>query len=240
MSSLDQSSLDLDDDDLRRRFDAIAARALMPVVDPMADLQRARDARRRRRVTQLGGGLVAAVAVSVLVISNLPGGEIDAGGNVASNPSSGPTAVATPRPDLPEIRPEVLTFRRNISGVLGADQLGATGETGSARFDDDGALRLVAFEFLLPRGVTVDVRGGVSREALEWRFATDTSSYAVGTGVGEQGMLNGKTAFIYDQPGGDIVLVAVDGPLEHGPSTEQINALLTDLDVPASTPTPAP
>ncbi len=71
MSSPLDAMFDLDDDDLRMRFDAIAARASMPVVDPMADLRRARDARRRRRVTQVGAGLVAAAAVSALVFGTL-------------------------------------------------------------------------------------------------------------------------------------------------------------------------
>lgn len=230
MNSPLDADFDLDDDDLRMRFDAIAARAEMPVVDPMADLRRGRDARRRRRVTQVGGGLVAAAAVSALVFGNLASSDPDVGGRIANQPGSGASAGPAPFEDSPEIT----AFLTNFHEVLGAHQLGATGTTGSAVYDGE-AITMVSLDLLLPRGVSVAVRAGVSREVLEWKFAEEVRDYRVGDATGERGVFGGaRDAYILDQPDGDVVMVVVDGPTGLGPTTKQINALLTGLDVPDS------
>lgn len=233
MSSQHDAAFDLDDEDLRMRFDAIAARATMPVVDPMADLRRGRDARRRRRAAQIGGGLVAA-AVSALVIGNLSSGDVDAGGNVADQPTSSPNAIETPNPDLPDRHPEIGTFARSVDTVMDGARLDATMTTGSAAFDS-GAVSKVTVQYALSEQVTLDIRAGVSRGALEWRFATEVRNYPVGDAVGKRGLFGGvRDAYILDQPDGSVVMVVVDGPEGQGPSTEQINALLTGLEMPSS------
>lgn len=234
MNSPLDSMFDLDDDDLRMRFDAIAARATMPVVDPMADLRRGRDARRRRRVTQVGAGLVAAAAVSALVIGNLAQSDPDTGGQIANQPTSNPSAIETPNPDLPENSPETGAFARNVDAVMGSAGLEATMTSGTAAFDS-GAVSVITGTYALSDQVSLDVRAGKSREALEWKFAENTRSYPVGDAVGERGTFGGvRDAYIFNQPDGDVVLVVVDGPKGQGPTTEQINALLVGVDVPDS------
>ncbi|HXH80637.1 hypothetical protein [Nocardioides sp.] len=240
MEFTDLRSLGLDDDDLRRHFDTIAARAAMPVVDPIADLRRAREARRRRRVTQAGGGLLAAAAVSALVIGNLSGGDPDAGSEIADDPTSTTNAnaeIGVEEAPEGEDAPEGRTFRAQVGQVL---ERPAPWTMFSGALYDSGATSLVYYGVPWSDTVSLDIRAGVSREVLEWGLATDTSEVPVGEGMGETGTWpGGRSAYLFDQPDGDVVLVLVEGPAADAPPDKVIFELLTDLDVPASTLTPA-
>ncbi|EON24666.1 MULTISPECIES: hypothetical protein [Nocardioides] len=242
MSTDDLHAFDLHDEDLRRRFDALAARADMPVVDPLADVRRAREARRRNRVVKTGVGLVAAAAVSALVLGNLADGDVDAGQHIANDPT--PSETATTKWDLPGVlsqgTPDAETFGDQVRRLLDRPDDDRTMVDASYVLGETSA---VSYRTQWDTGDFVVVTAGVSREAVRWDGFTDVTSHPLGNGegVGERGTSAGGEirGYVFDQPDGDVVVVQLAARGEPSLSADLIDTLLTELDVPASTLTAA-